>query len=111
MATSFPSAASQPADWFANFPDYTYAASISLEANDDALATKRPWGLKLQIKRMGKCRAAQFDHLYGTDTTKLEIWQKLCHEVYIPNPPDSIKGYREVSSSFASAFVMPCSCD
>ncbi|RAR03829.1 alpha/beta hydrolase fold domain-containing protein [Stemphylium lycopersici] len=90
---------SQAGSWFSKFPPFLYDPTAGLKSNFDRLAADRKWGKKLQKKRWAECQEEEFGHAYGSDFTKLEAWQNLCIEVYIINPPDSIKQCKNVLGS------------
>jgi hypothetical protein len=89
--------ASTAPNWFAQFHDFTYDAPAGVRSNFRRLAEVRGWGGRPRNRRWAECQIAQFGNLYGTDHEKLEAWQALCREVYIKNPPGSIKGCKKVS--------------
>lgn len=91
---------SQAGSWFSKFPPFLYDPTAGLKSNFDRLAADRKWGKKLQKKRWAECQEEEFGHAYGSDFTKLEAWQNLCIEVYIINPPDSIKQCKNVGACF-----------
>jgi hypothetical protein len=80
--------------WFSSFLNFVYDATATLKSNFNRLAIARNWG---KCKRWIECQVALFGSLYGTDTTKLEMWQDLCREVHIQDPPASITGCKKVS--------------
>jgi hypothetical protein len=82
--------------WFTQFPEFTYDHSAGVQSNFYRLAKARQWGAILKGKHWAACQTSLFDSLYGTDTTKLEIWQDLCREVHIRKPPGSIKQCKKV---------------
>jgi hypothetical protein len=82
--------------WFTQFRGFTYDPKAGLKSNFNRLVTARQWGRKLKTKRWVECQGSLFDSLYGTDTSKLEIWQELCHEVHIQQPPSSITQCKKV---------------
>lgn len=83
-------------DWFKRFQGFTYDHATGLKSNFLRLSAARQWGPNRKAAQWVACQSATFDNLYGTDTTKLEIWQDLCREVYIKNPPNSITGCKKV---------------
>jgi hypothetical protein len=87
---------SAPTNWFSQFLDFTYDPMVGLKPNFNRLSAQRNWGPKLKNKRWAQCQEAQFGYAYGTDTTKLELWQDLCRDVYIKNPPSSITQCKKV---------------
>ncbi|KAF2024029.1 hypothetical protein EK21DRAFT_104952 [Setomelanomma holmii] len=89
----------QAADWFSQFDDFTYNPIETVQTNFTRLAKVRKWGAKLKSKRWVQCQTALFGSLYGTDTTKLEIWQELCRDVLIDEPPNSITKCKELLGS------------
>ncbi|OAL00573.1 hypothetical protein IQ06DRAFT_347927 [Phaeosphaeriaceae sp. SRC1lsM3a] len=86
-------------EWFDQFHDFTYDATVGLKSNFQRLAAARQWGTARKSAQWVSCQTVTFDSVYGTDTTKLEVWQELCREVYIKNPPKSIKGCKKVLGS------------
>jgi hypothetical protein len=85
-------------NWFTQFHGFVYEPSAGIQSNFDRLASVRKWGAALKSKRWAECQVARFGNLYGTDTSKLEMWQALCREVYIKDPPGSITGCKKVST-------------
>jgi hypothetical protein len=102
-----PGAANGVNDWFSEFANFVYDPNSGLKSNFDQLATQRKWGKKLKGKRWAECQTACFSALYGGDADKgkLEKWQDLCREVHIVNPPECIKGCKEVRSPSPSQRV------
>jgi hypothetical protein len=90
--------------WFTQFHGFTYDPPAGVRSNFRRLAEARRWGDALRKKRWAECQVTQFGNLWGTDTTKLETWQALCREVYIKNPPESIKGCKKVSYESDAVF-------
>lgn len=96
MSTNPSLPAHQAATWFSAFPAFTYNPSTSLQHNFTRLAAARQWGPKLTATRWVQCQRALFGSLYGTDTSKLAIWQAICRDVGIQVPPGSITGCKKV---------------
>jgi hypothetical protein len=92
---------SQAGTWFQKFPPFVYDPIAGIRSNFKRLAAQRNWVGKSASKRWAECQAEEFDYAYGTDTTKLEIWKNLCHEVHISDPPDSINQCKKVNESQA----------
>lgn len=87
---------SQAGTWFQKFPPFVYDPTAGIRSNFERLEVQRKWGEKAAKKRWAECQAEEFGYAYGTDTTKLEIWQNLCSEVHISEPPSSINQCRKV---------------
>jgi hypothetical protein len=96
--------ASTSPNWFAQFPGFAYDAPAGVRSNFRRLAKARGWGDTLRNRRWAECQTTQFGNLYGTDHEKLEAWQALCREVYIKNPPGSIKRCKKVSHEYDIVF-------
>jgi hypothetical protein len=82
--------------WFSKFNNFTYDPNAGIKSNFNRLAEIRGWRKQLKATKWMNCQMALFNSLYGDDTSKLEIWQDLCREVYINKPPNSIKGCKKV---------------
>ncbi|KAI4955403.1 hypothetical protein J4E91_001263 [Alternaria rosae] len=67
--------------WFQQFENFVHDPTVGIKSNFDRLAAQRNWGHRLRQRRWAECQEEEFGYAYGTDTTKLEIWQKLCREV------------------------------
>ncbi|CAA9966292.1 hypothetical protein PTNB73_08162 [Pyrenophora teres f. teres] len=91
----------QAGSWFLKFPPFVYDPTAGLRSNFDRLAAQRNWGEKVRRRRWVECQEEEFGNAFGTDTTKLESWQKLCREVHISDPPESISGCKKVSSTLS----------
>jgi hypothetical protein len=96
------------ATWFSSFNNFVYDPNAHLKSNFSRLATARKWGNKLRCARWVDCQISLFDTLYGTDTTKLEIWQDLCREVRIAEPPNSITGCKKVNKKLFLFSLLSC---
>jgi hypothetical protein len=95
-------------NWFMQFYGFAYEPSAGLQANFIRLASARKWGYALKNKRWAECQATQFSVYHGTNTTKLEIWQTLCHDVGIKKIPSSITKCKKVSNTGMVFFICPC---
>jgi len=82
--------------WFSHFREFTYDNNTDLRSNFNRLATGRNWGSKLKNRQWVRLQTARFDGIYGTNTRKLHTWQRLCTDVGIPGPPNSIDACKEV---------------
>jgi hypothetical protein len=87
-------------EWFTRFDQFTYNSNAGIRSNFTRLALARQWGTRLRMSRWIECQSTVFDSLYGTDATKLEIWQELCREVHVVEVPGSINGCKKVSILF-----------
>jgi hypothetical protein len=96
--------ASTAPNWFAQFHVFTYDVPAGVRSNFRRLAEARGWSGRPRNRRWAECQIAQFGNLYGTDHEKLEACQALCREVYIKNPPGSIKGCKKVSYEYGIVF-------
>ena len=82
--------------WFQQFENFVHDPTVGIRSNFERLAAQRSWGNRLKQRRWAECQEEEFGYAYGTNTTKLEIWQRLCREVHISDPPDSITQCRQV---------------
>jgi hypothetical protein len=84
--------------YFSQFPDFTPKVDANFTAQFKALAISQGWSNKEKSKYRVEAIQEEFDHLYGTDTSKLEKWQQLCREVGISDVPNSITKCKKVGS-------------
>jgi hypothetical protein len=82
--------------WFQKFQNFAHDPAAGIASNFERLAAERNWGDGLKRRRWAECQEEEFGRAYGTDTTKLDIWQNLCREVHISDPPDSIAKCKKV---------------
>ncbi|KAI4627252.1 uncharacterized protein J4E87_003814 [Alternaria ethzedia] len=82
--------------WFQQFENFVHDPTVGIRSNFERLAAQRSWGNRLKQRRWAECQEEEFGYAYGTNTTKLEIWQRLCREVHISDPPDSITQCRQM---------------
>ena len=101
---------SQAGTWFQKFPPFAYDPIAGIRSNFERLAAQRNWLGKSARKRWAECQAEEFGYAYGTDTTKLDIWQNLCREVHISDPPDSISQCKKVGKSQAIEKLLLTAC-
>ncbi|KAI4665126.1 uncharacterized protein J4E79_003426 [Alternaria viburni] len=67
--------------WFQQFDNFVHDPTVGIRSNFERLAAQRSWGNRLKQRRWAECQEEEFGYAYGTNTTKLEIWQRLCREV------------------------------
>jgi hypothetical protein len=91
---------------FSSFSNFVYDPHANLKSNFNRLATARKWGNKLRCAQWAECQVALFDTLYGTDPAKLEIWQALCREVRITEPPNSIRECKKVNGIYVLSLYL-----
>ena len=94
---------SAPSSYFdAFYPLFTQDDSTSIVSNFKRLAKLKNWGSesKRYRKEYQNCLNSEYRGFVGCvfSRGKLEDWQKLCEEVGIRDPPDSITGCKKVSS-------------
>jgi hypothetical protein len=89
-------------------PRFFYNTNASIKANFSCLAKRRQWVTRVKMERWIEWRTALFESLCGCDTTKLEIWQELCRECHVNEPPSSITQCRRVKSPFLLKYVLTC---
>ncbi|KAI4655593.1 hypothetical protein J4E93_000307 [Alternaria ventricosa] len=64
--------------WFQQFENFVHDPTVGIRSNFERLAAQRSWGSRLKQRRWAECQEEEFGYAYGTNTTKLESWQKLC---------------------------------
>ena len=87
--------ASEPT-YFSQFSTFTPDVDASFLTQFNALALNQGWTKKQKTRHRAEAIQTEFDHVYGTDTTKLETWQALCREVGVSVVPGSITKCKKV---------------
>lgn len=95
LAIALPSARSP--SWFDRYPDFA-PSKAGLWNNFCRLSKKRQWGSEKKGEMWIQCLIAEFNNKVASQAEigKLEKWQELCRDVYINNPPASIKQCKKV---------------
>jgi len=86
------------ASFFRRFSHFTYANSEPVKSRFDRLVEASKWSPNRQKREYNKLRraiVAQFDTLYGNDSTSLAAWRKLCQACDISPPPLTIARCRQ----------------
>ncbi|KAL1656587.1 hypothetical protein SLS61_001053 [Didymella pomorum] len=92
MSSSTPSRS-----WFDRYPDFT-PNKTGLWNNFCRLSKKRKWGSEKKGEMLIQCLIAEFNNKVASqaDVSRLEKWQELCRDVYIKNPPGSVKQSKKI---------------